>query len=244
MLTFFKRIIKYFYFHFIIKKKVSIHFHTHLDFKSKFGIGCKMNRKSRVSDSKIGDNVLISEGAKIKVSVLGNNVKIYDHTVVVFSRIGNNSYLSRNTSVHKLTMGKYCSVGQDVLIGIGIHPTNYLSTSPIFYAVTKYNTFQTYSNIQFFEEYKEVVIGNDVWIGTRVMILDGVTIGNGAIVAANSVVTKNVEPYSIVGGTPAKHIKYRFSAQKINEIQDMNWWDWPEEKIKESIDLFQKEIHE
>lgn len=83
-----------------------------------------------------------------------------------------------------------------------------------------------------------VVIGNDVWIGANVIILPGVKVGDGAILAAGAVVTKNVEPYSIVGGVPAKHIKYRFSQEMREAFLRIKWWDWPIEKIKENRELF------
>lgn len=77
------------------------------------------------------------------------------------------------------------------------------------------------------KEHNEVKIGNDVWIGTRAMILDGITIGDGAVIGAGAVVTKNVPPYAIVGGVPAKIIKYRFSQDKINELLASQWWNDP-----------------
>jgi len=81
-----------------------------------------------------------------------------------------------------------------------------------------------------------VVIGSDVWIGEGVTILSGVKIGDGAIIAANSVIVKNVEPYSIVGGNPAKLIKYRFSEEQIKHLLEIKWWDWSEEKIIDNIE--------
>jgi acetyltransferase-like isoleucine patch superfamily enzyme len=83
-----------------------------------------------------------------------------------------------------------------------------------------------------------IEIGNDVWIGTSAIILSGVKIGHGAVVAAGSIVTKSVPPYAIVGGNPAKIIKYRLSEEKIEELLEMKWWDWSEEKIKKNIDFF------
>ena len=80
-----------------------------------------------------------------------------------------------------------------------------------------------------------MVIGNDVWIGSNVIILPGVKVGDGAILSAGAVVSKNVEPYSIVGGVPAKHIKYRFPKAMREAFLRIKWWDWPVEKIKENI---------
>lgn len=82
-------------------------------------------------------------------------------------------------------------------------------------------------------------MGNDVLIGSHSLILGGVTIGNGAVVAAGAVVTKDVPPYAIVGGVPASIIKYRFSQDIINKLQELRWWDWPEERLRANIGLFQ-----
>ena len=89
-----------------------------------------------------------------------------------------------------------------------------------------------------------IIIKNDVWIGAHSIILGGVTINNGVIVAANSVVTKNVPAYSIVGGSPAKVIGYRFEKNTINKIEALAWWDWPISKVKEYKSIFEKELIE
>ena len=81
----------------------------------------------------------------------------------------------------------------------------------------------------------DIVIGNDVWIGYEATILSGVTIGDGAIIGAKAVVTKDVPPYSVVGGVPAKKIKQRFDAETIQKLQQLKWWDWPDEKIRQAI---------
>ena len=93
-----------------------------------------------------------------------------------------------------------------------------------------------------FEEYKEIYIGNDVWVGTRVLIMGGVTIGNGAVVAAGAVVTKDVPPYAIVGGVPARVIKYRFPEDVIQKLEASKWWTLDDDTLKQNIHLFQKPL--
>jgi acetyltransferase-like isoleucine patch superfamily enzyme len=145
--------------------------------------------------------------------------------------------LGKNCLIQNASIGKFCSIANDVCIGLGKHPLDYFSTSPLFYR--KQNTFKINlieKDFQF-EEYLPVSIGNDVWIGSRSLILDGVSIGNGSVIAANSVVTKDVAPYSVIGGVPAKHIKYRFSENQIDELNNGKWWDMDLNKIKSDFKL-------
>jgi len=90
----------------------------------------------------------------------------------------------------------------------------------------------------------DTIIGNDVWIGTNVTVLPGIKIGDGAIIAANSIVTRDVEPYSIVGGNPIKLIKMRFSKEKIQELLTLKWWDWDIDKITENLEYLTKRVEE
>jgi acetyltransferase-like isoleucine patch superfamily enzyme len=139
--------------------------------------------------------------------------------------------------IQNANIGKFCSIANNVLIGLGNHPLNFFSTSPLFYKKINPLKIILVSNELYFDEYKPIHIGNDVWIGTNAIILDGVNIGNGAVIASNSVVTKNVEPYSIVGGVPAKLIKYRFTEDKISELMKERWWELSLCEIKKKFRL-------
>lgn len=145
------------------------------------------------------------------------------------------SYISGPRSfVDGAIIGKYCSIARQVTIGIKGHNYNWVTTSPI---ITSPMYGFIDNNID--EPQKDnVIIGNDVWIGMNVMIMRGIKIGDGAVVAAGSIVTKDVEPYSIVGGNPARHIKYRFSQDIIKKLLSIKWWDWEESTIKERINDF------
>lgn len=115
-----------------------------------------------------------------------------------------------------------------------------LSTSLIF--TSKNNgTGTSWTDKQPTDEFREINIGNDVWIGSRALIMGGVTIGNGAVVGAGAVVTKDVPPYAIVGGVPTKIIRYRFSPDVIERLLDLNWWNMSDDLLKEHIMLFPKE---
>jgi acetyltransferase-like isoleucine patch superfamily enzyme len=130
-----------------------------------------------------------------------------------------------------LKIGKYCSIAGDVVIFLGgEHRSDWVTTYP-------FNVLEpTAKSIQGHPWSRgDVNIGNDVWIGTGAFIRSGVTIGSGAIIGAKSVVTKNVEAYEIVAGNPARTIRKRFSDKIIQELLEISWWDWPEEKVRAEI---------
>ncbi len=139
------------------------------------------------------------------------------------------------TKPTKLKIGKFCSIGSDVKIILGSeHRTDWVTTYPFNAIFNKHRHIQGHPYTK-----GDIVIGNDVWIATNVTILSGVTIGNGAVIGANSLVTKNVAAYSMVAGVPAKHIKYRFAADIIEQLEQIKWWDLPIAEIEEHVVLLQ-----
>ncbi len=147
-------------------------------------------------------------------------------------KLGKYSYMGKNCEI-VANIGKYCSIANNVHTIVGKHPTpTWVSTHPVFYSDVCC-AGETYLNESRFLEYGETIeIGNDVWIGHSAGIMEGVKIGDGAIIAAGALVTKDVEPYSIVGGVPAKVIKYRFEKEEIEKLLKLKWWDLKEEEIK------------
>lgn len=166
-----------------------------------------------------------------KVS-LASDVSLY-HCVV-----GENTYFASKSRLHDCQIGKYCSIGPELLAGLGMHPSStFVSTHPSFYAPINYSPI-SFVEQKKFDEFKTIIIGNDVWIGARVTIVDGVRVGDGAIIAAGAVMTKDVEPYTIVGGIPARQIRKRFTEEQINFLLNLRWWDKGEEWIRSKADLF------
>lgn len=139
--------------------------------------------------------------------------------------LGDLTYMSIRCTIQNAIIGKYCSIAQDVSIGLGKHPIDsFVSTHPAFYSDKKQAGY-TFSSNSKFEENVVTQIENDVWIGANVVILDGVKIASGVVIAAGSIVTKDVPPYAIVAGIPAKIIKYRFNEEQINRLLELKWWD-------------------
>lgn len=136
----------------------------------------------------------------------------------------------------KLIIGKFCMIASDVkfIMNGANHLTNSLSTYP--FAIFG-NGWETAMEGKTYPQKGDIKIGNDVWIGYNATIMAGVTIGDGAIIATNSTVIKDVEPYTIVGGNPATEIKKRFSDGKIAKLLELKWWDWDIEKITKNIQL-------
>ena len=136
----------------------------------------------------------------------------------------------------KLIIGKFCSIacGAKFLFNSANHTLNSLSTYPFPLFFEEWE-LEPKNVTESWDNKGDIVIGNDVWIGFEAVILAGVTIGDGAIIGTRAVVTKDVAPYTIVGGVPAKPIRKRFDDQTITTLLKMKWWDWPVEKIAQNI---------
>lgn len=162
----------------------------------------------------------------IRNCIFGYHNRVYNDSILCNVSLGDYSYVGGNCKIMNSTIGKFCSIGPSVWIGgLPSHPLNLKSTFPGFYQKNS-NYYGVEPEYEYTEsEFRPVIIGNDVWIGARAMIMDGVTVGDGAVIAAGAVVTKDVPPYAIVGGVPARIIKYRFSEKRIQEMQDSMWWN-------------------
>lgn len=159
-----------------------------------------------------------------KTSVVGSGCNIISTLIKKYSYCGDDCQIV-NTEI-----GSFCSISDHVFIGGAEHPTNWVSTSPVFQNVRHSGPNKRFARIDL-PETKRTIIGNDVWIGHGVTIKQGVIIGHGAVIGSNALVTKDVPPYAIVGGVPSRIIKYRFSDEAIKRILATEWWAISEDKL-------------
>jgi acetyltransferase-like isoleucine patch superfamily enzyme len=171
------------------------------------------------------EKLTLSSGVRLGRNItFGRYNRIFSDTKISNSSFGDFTYIANDSCINNVDIGKFCSFGPGVRTGMGIHPTTMVSTHPIFYSTLGQSGVVAVKQ-NFFSESKRTHIGSDVWIGANVIIHDGVVIGDGAIIASGSVVNKDINPYSIVAGVPAKIIKYRFSERIIDKLLRKAWWD-------------------
>lgn len=159
---------------------------------------------------------------------------MHNTTVYGTASIGKYTYINVNSVIYSnVKIGRYCSIARNCEIGVASHPTFFLSSHPFQFDKTIFSRDEKYCQITKipWKGHSATVIGNDVWIGAKVVINSGVNIGDGVIIAANAVVTKDIPDYAIVGGVPAKIIRYRFDESIIKELKILRWWDLPIEKL-------------
>lgn len=180
---------------------------------------------------------------KIQISAIKNSnlhrtsrVASKSHLVGVF--LGKYSYIGNNCTVLNTDIGNYCSVADNTVVGGASHPINWVSSSPVFHEGK--NILRKNFSTHRYHTTKKTKIGHDVWIGNNCLIKSGVEIGNGAIIGMGSVLTKNVGPYEIWAGNPAKFVRKRFDNDVIDTLQKSNWWLWSDNEIESYAHSFHK----
>ncbi len=198
-----------------------------------------MHSTAQPNRPKIAETV-IHPTANIRDSRAGMCCEILEDTSLHTVELGDFSYLGPRCIVGDSTIGKFCAIAAEVRIGAPNHPMDRPSMHRFTYC-PEYYSADAVRDHAFFDRRKQdrAVIGNDVWIGHGVIVLPGVKVGDGAVLAAGAVVTKDVEPYTIVGGIPAKFIRERFTRTIAERLASIAWWDWPFETIMARLADFQ-----
>lgn len=172
---------------------------------------------------------LLLHGKSVRGSNIDKTAKVNYGCNIVNTQIGKYTYFGYDCWVIDTEIGAFCSISNNVRIGGPAHPVNWISTSPVFHAGG--NMLNKHFSEHKFEPMKKTYIGNDVWIGENVLIKAGISIANGAVIGMGSVVTHDVGPYEIWAGNPARKIRTRFDADKIELLEKTQWWNMNDAEI-------------
>lgn len=198
---------------------------------------------ARVRNTSLGQDSLIRDFSQVEGCTIGRRVDLQRMAMIFNTEIGDFTYTGRNFTCWNAKIGKFCSISWNVGVGGANHDYNRISQHAFLYAsqfgLIKKGQKEGYNRFE-----SECIIGNDVWIGCNAVICRGVKIGDGAVIAAGAVVTKDVAPYTIVGGVPAKIIKRRCSEDLAARLQKTQWWNLSVETIKNNFELFNANITE
>ncbi len=187
----------------------------------------------------------IHETVRQREAQIGRRCEILAHTRIEYSSLGDYSYLGEHCDVADAVIGKFTAIANSVRIGAPNHPMGRASQHRFTY-VPEYYEASASRDRDFFADRRgdRVVVGNDVWIGHAAILLPGVTVGDGAVIGAGAVVSRDVAPYTIVGGVPARAIRKRFDEPVAESLRRIAWWDWPDELIFERLADFRSEAIE
>lgn len=188
---------------------------------------------------KLGIEPVIDATAQLREATLGRYTEIGARTVFAESSLGDYSYVVNDSNIIYTTIGKFCSIAAHTRINPGNHPMQRASQSHFTYRASAYFD-DAEDDAEFFAWRRStpVTIGHDVWIGHGAIVLPGRSIGTGAVVAGGAIVTKDVAPYTIVAGNPARPIRPRFPAETAERLLALAWWDWEHAKLREALEDF------
>jgi len=205
------------------------------------GTDSQIWKNAHVVNCELGNSTIIGDFGRTEDSFFDNNVNIQRNALIYSTKIGKYTYTGRNFVAWHSKIGSFCSISWNVSVGGANHDYSKVTTHAFLYV--KQFGFLKDDEKGYDRFSEECTIGNDVWLGANVVICRGVKIGDGAVVAAGAVVTKDVPPYSIVGGVPAKIIKKRFNDELTKRLLEIQWWNFPDDVIRANYYLFNSEVN-
>lgn len=207
---------------------------------SRIGPSCEVGAGAVIVSSCLRGHNRVDRGARLNQTIVDEWSAIQADAILSASEIGSNTYIGRRAMVASTRIGRFCSIGPNVVCGYGTHPIKWPSSSPLFYS-TLSQTGRSFASDESsrFNESDQVHVGNDVWIGANAVVRNGVTIGHGAVIGAMAMVTKDVPPYAVIGGVPARILKMRFSDRNIARLLQVEWWAFPDHILRENYKRWQ-----
>lgn len=210
--------------------------------ESSTALNCKVDgdasiyQNCRVENTRLGERATVADFCRVFDCDLGERSTLQRYSLMYSTKLGRYSYTGRNFTSWHCEIGAFCSVSWNVSIGGANHDYTKVTTHSFLYG-------RDYSDInggnEGYDRFTDkCVIGNDVWIGCNAVIARGVSVGDGAVIGSGAIVTKDVEPYTVVAGVPAKPIKKRFSEDVTEILCQSRWWEFPKEIIKDNFELF------
>ena len=200
----------------------------------------KVFNNCRVSNTTLFERSTIGDYSTVRESIIGERSSIQRYCDIWRLKLGRFSCVGRVSTIQATEIGQFCALSWNLRIGGDDHDYNMVSTHPFWHDISwGLSNNKEYSEYYHEKEYEEpCIIGNDVWIGAGVSICRNVRIGNGCVIGGGAVITKDIEPYSIVVGVPGRVIKKRFDDNTIERLEKIKWWDLREEVIRENLNLF------
>lgn len=192
----------------------------------------------RLNQHKHRDSIIYRGVQVDSFSTVSRNCVLFCGVEIVQSNIGKFTYIQKNSSVLLTDIGPFCSIAEGCSIGLANHPLQFFSTSPVFYDSKQPLPKFLFSQKDHVETPKRTTIGADVWIGHGAKIIAGISVGTGAIIGAGAVVTRDVSPYSVVGGVPACQIRMRFSEAICRGLLNSKWWQNDDDTLIKLSELF------
>ena len=177
-----------------------------------------------------------ARGSALLDAQLHPTAKVEAGSFIAYSSFDRHSYCGYDCSIFWTKVGSFCSIAGGVSIGGELHPMHFVSTSPVF--LSHEDSVKSKFARHRYPGARSTTIGNDVWIGERAMLKGGITVGHGAVIGMGSVVTKDVAPYAIVGGNPARVIRMRFDEDVVAALLASKWWDFPDDKLRRAAEHF------